>query len=104
MCHITALDELVVNFLCSRPLSLKALLLDVAIDLVEFTNESNKLLLLLLVGGLADEGARLALALIFFLLVGGLIVPLQLSFRVSVATKQALPSASSSSELGLVES
>jgi hypothetical protein len=45
----------------------------------------------------------MALALIFFLLVGRLVVPLPLLFRGSVATKQTLSGALSASELASVE-
>lgn len=75
-----------------RSFSLKVLLLDVTVNLIEFIDGSIKLLLLLLEGGLAGEDVGLALALIFFLLVRGLLIPQPLLFYDSVATKQALPS------------
>jgi hypothetical protein len=49
-------------------------------------NESVKHFLLLLEGCLVSEDAHMAMALIFLLLDGGLIVPLPLSFRGVVAT------------------
>ena len=56
-------------------LGLKALLLDVVVNSIELTDKSTKLLLLLPKGGLAGKDMRLVLALIFFLLVGDLVVP-----------------------------
>lgn len=66
-------------------------------------NESVKHFLLLLEGGLVSEDAHLAMALIFLLLDGGLIIPLPLSFHGGAATKKALSNASSVSELAPVK-
>jgi hypothetical protein len=71
----SALNKLVINFLCSGPFDLKAFLLDVVVNSIELTDKSIKLLLLLPKGGLAGKDMRLVLALIFFLLVGDLVVP-----------------------------
>lgn len=67
-------------------------------------DESIELLLLLPEDGLTIKDARLALALILFLLVGDSLSPsLPSSFCGGVATKQALFSALSTSEMGPVE-
>lgn len=71
----SALNKLVINFLYSGPFDLKAFLLDVVVNSIELTDKSIKLLLLLPKGGLAGKDMRLVLALIFFLLVGDLVVP-----------------------------
>lgn len=102
-CVIAAFGELVMDLPHPRPFSLKVLLLDVTVNPIEFIDGSIELLLLLLEGGLAGEDAGLALALIFFLLVRGLLIPLPLSFCDGVATKQALFTILSTSELGSVE-
>lgn len=52
MCPIAALGELVVDLPFPRSFSFKALLFDVIINPVEFTDESVELLLLLSEGGL----------------------------------------------------
>lgn len=72
----SALNKLVINFLCSGPFDLKAFLLDVVVNSIELTDKSIKLLLLFSKGGLTGKDVRLTLGLIFFLLVGGLVVPL----------------------------
>jgi hypothetical protein len=69
------------------PFGLKALLLVVVVNPIEFVDESVELLLLFPEGGLMGEDVSLALVLIFFLLVGRLIVPLPVSFYGGVATK-----------------
>jgi hypothetical protein len=94
---------MVVNLLHPRSFGLEVFLLNVAINTIELTDKSIKVFLLLSEGGLAGKNVRLTLAMIFFLLDGGLIVSLPLSFHGGVATKQALSSASSVSELALVE-
>lgn len=55
MCLISALGELVLNFFRLWSFGFKALLLDVAINPIELTNKSIKLLLLLPEGGLAGD-------------------------------------------------
>ena len=77
MCLVAALGVLVVDLPFPRSFGLKALLLDVTINLIELMDESVELLLLLPEGSLVGVEAHLepALALIFFLLVTGLLVP-----------------------------
>lgn len=100
---VIALGKMVVNLLRPRSFGLEAFLLNVVVNTIELTDKSVKLFLLLSEGGLVGKNVHLTLALIFFLLDGGLIVSLPLSFHGGVATKQALSSASSVSELALVE-
>ena len=66
--------ELVVYLPCPRYFGLEAFLFDVIVNLDEFTDESVELLLLLLEASLMGKDARLTLALVFFLLVGGFLV------------------------------
>jgi hypothetical protein len=78
-------------------------LLDVAVNSIELIDKSVELLLLLSEGVLASEDACLALAPIL-LLEGGSSSSLPSSFHGSVAKKQALSDASSTSELVPIES
>lgn len=71
---VAALGELVMDLPCPRLFGLKALPLDVAVNLVEFTDECVELLLLP-EGGYTGEDVSLVLALILFFLVRGLLVP-----------------------------
>jgi hypothetical protein len=57
------------------PLSFKALPLDIAIDAIEFLHEGVELLLLLTEVVLAGKDVRLALTLVLFFFIGGLLVP-----------------------------
>jgi hypothetical protein len=68
---VAPLGELIIDFPRPRPFSLNALMLDVAINSIKFSNEGIKLLLLLSKASFAGEDPRLALVLVLLLLVGG---------------------------------
>lgn len=70
-----ALCELVTDLPRPRFLGLKAIPLDVALNPIEFTYEGVELLVVLMEGGITGKDARLALALVLFFLVRGLLVP-----------------------------
>jgi hypothetical protein len=74
LCPIASLGELVIDLPRPRYFDLKALLFDVSINLVKFTDEGVEFLLLLLEPRLTGEDARQALTLILFFLVRGLLV------------------------------
>jgi hypothetical protein len=71
---IIALGELVIDLPCPSLLGLKALPLDVVVNPIELIDKGVKLVQMLTEGGLTGEEARLALALVLFFLVRGLLV------------------------------
>lgn len=77
-----------------------ALSLNVIIDLVKFSDEGIVFLLLLREVSLVGEDVRPTLALVFFFLVRGFLVPQAFSFRGGVATKRVLCFALMTMELG----
>jgi hypothetical protein len=102
LCLVATLGELVVDLPRLGFFVLKTLLPDATINPVEFMDKCVELLSLS-EGGLIGEDVSLALALILFFLVRGLLVPPPLLFHGGVAMKQALPTALSASELCSVE-
>jgi hypothetical protein len=80
---------MIVDLSCPRSFDLMALSLNVVIDLVKFSDEGIMFLLLLREVSLVGEDARPTLALVFFFLVRGFLVPPPptFSFRGGVATK-----------------
>jgi hypothetical protein len=72
---VTALDEMIVDLSCPRSFDLMALSLNVVIDLVKFSDEGIMFLLLLREVSLVGEDVRPTLALVFFFLVRGFLVP-----------------------------
>lgn len=87
MCPVVALDELVAHFSHLWSLGFKASSLDVIVNPIELLDESVELLLLLPKGGLIGENARLALVLVLYFLVRGLLAPAPLSFHGGIAMK-----------------
>jgi hypothetical protein len=72
---VATFSELVTYLPWLGPLSFKALPLDIAIDAIEFLHEGVELLLLLTEVVLAGKDVRLALTLVLFFFIGGLLVP-----------------------------
>lgn len=97
---VAALDEMIVDLSCPRSFDLMALSLNVIIDLVKFSDEGIVFLLLLREVSLVGEDVRPTLALVFFFLVRGFLVPQAFSFRGGVATKRVLCFALMTMELG----
>jgi hypothetical protein len=93
---------MIVDLSCPRSFDLMALSLNVVIDLVKFSDEGIMFLLLLREVSLVGEDVRPTLALVFFFLVRGFLVPPPptFSFRGGVATKWVLRFALVTMEMG----